>query len=124
MRHETEVRLGESYEKDKDMSLVLKTKDDMLNNKQKEIDALDKRITDIQRENEALEIKKSGIERQFDLTKKQLNEKIANLNEILNGEKETRDMWVERYDKEHKEHTVASAQLLQEKSEHKDTLLS
>jgi hypothetical protein len=32
-----------------------------------------------------------------------------NLNEIIAGEKETRDMWIERYDKEHKEHTVASA---------------
>ena len=32
-------------------------------------------------------------------------------------------MWIERYEKEHREHVVASAQLLQEKSDHKDMLL-
>jgi len=52
-----------------------------------------------------------------------LNEKISNLNEIINGEKETRDMWIERYDKEHKEHPLASSLLMQEKSEHKDQFL-
>lgn len=34
------------------------------------------------------------------MTKKQLQEKINNLNEILTGEKETREMWIERYEKE------------------------
>jgi hypothetical protein len=29
-----------------------------------------------------------------------LNEKIANLNDIIEGEKSTRDMWIERYEKE------------------------
>ena len=70
---------------------------------------MEKRMIDVERNMEALEIKKQGIERQFELTKKQLNEKIQNLNEIIAGEKETRDMWIERYDKEHKEHTVANA---------------
>jgi len=55
---------------------------------------------DLQRSNEALDTKKQGVERQFELTKKQLNEKISNLNEIINSEKETREMWIERYEKE------------------------
>jgi len=29
-----------------------------------------------------------------------MQEKITNLNEILTGEKETREMWIERYEKE------------------------
>lgn len=57
------------------------------------------------------------------MTKKQLTERITNLNEIINGERETRDMWIERYEKEHKEYSVVSAQLLHEKSEHKDLML-
>jgi chromosome segregation ATPase len=124
IRHETEVRLGEAHEKQKDALDVIKNKDHQLDSKQKEIDDLEKRNLDIERAMENLEIKKQGIERQFEMTKKQLNEKVANLNEIIGGEKETRDMWIERYDKEHKEHTIAAAQLLNEKSEHKDTMLN
>jgi hypothetical protein len=107
----------------KDQDDVIKSKDDLLFKKQTEIDELDKKQVELERQVENLEIKKSGVERQFELTKKQLNEKIQNLNEIISGEKETRDMWIERYEKEHREHVVASAQLLQEKSDHKDMLL-
>jgi hypothetical protein len=38
-----------------------------------------------------------------------LNEKIANQNEIINGEKETREMWIERFEKEQKDHSITSA---------------
>ena len=75
---------------------------------------------DLQRSNEALDTKKQGVERQFELTKKQLNEKISNLNEIINSEKETREMWIERYEKEQQEHTATNATLLETKSEYKD----
>ena len=71
-----------------------------------------------------MEIKKQGLERQYELTKKQLNEKITNLNEVIAAEKETRDMWVERYEKEQKEHTATNAALLQTKSELKDQVLA
>lgn len=33
-------------------------------------------------------------------------------------------MWIERYDKEHKESSLMNAQLLQEKSDHKDQILA
>jgi len=38
-----------------------------------------------------------------------LNEKISNLTEIIGGEKETREMWIERYEKEQKEHNITNA---------------
>ena len=43
------------------------------------------------------------------MTRKQLNEKIILLNEIIIGEKETREMWIERYEKEQKEHNITNA---------------
>jgi hypothetical protein len=49
-----------------------------------------------------------------------LNEKIGNLNDIIDGEKTTRDMWIERYEKEQREHSTTNAQYLQCKSEHRD----
>jgi len=64
------------------------------------------------RANETLDTKRQTLERQFEVTRKQLNEKISNLNEIINGEKETREMWIDRYEKEQKEHNITNAQLL------------
>lgn len=100
LRHETEIRLGEELEKNKTQFDALKLKEDSLAKKTQEIEDLDKRCLDLMRSNDATETKKQAIERQFELTKKQLNERISNLNEIMNGEKETREMWIERFDKE------------------------
>ena len=107
----------------KEMNSVILHKDDQIAKKQVEIDDIDKRLLDLEREKETLEIKKSGLERQFEQTKKGLNEKIDGLTQILDSEKETRTMWIERYEQEHKEHTTANAQLLESKSENKDQLL-
>ena len=52
--------------------------------------------------------------------KKQLNEKINNLQEIINGEKESREMWIEKFEKEQQEHTETNSKLLQIKSDLKD----
>jgi len=46
------------------------------------------------------------------------------LNEILTSEKETREMWIERYEKEQKEHTQTNANLLNTKSQLKDQILA
>ena len=77
-----------------------------------------------ERAKEAIDIKRQGVERAFDMAKKQLNEKIASLNEVIVGEKETRDMWIERYEKESRERTSTESQLLQAKSDLKDLGLS
>jgi len=61
---------------------------------------------------EATEIKRQGVERQFELSRKQLGEKIQQMQDQIVTEKETRDMWVERYDKESKTHSATSAELL------------
>lgn len=65
-----------------------------------EIEELDKKNLDLERSNEVAEIRREGIERTASLTKKQLTEKIQTLNEMLLAEKETREMWIDRYEKE------------------------
>lgn len=100
VRHETEIKLGEEVEKCKGLQEIVKVKEDSLGKKATEIEELDKRVIDLERAQEALDIKKQGIERQLELSKKQAAEKIASLNEIISGEKETREMWIERYEKE------------------------
>ena len=48
---------------------------------------------------------------------------MQNLNDVIVGERETREMWTERYEKEAKEHTVTNAKLMQEMSEKRDEML-
>ena len=42
---------------------------------------------------------------------------------MLASEKETREQWIERFEKEQKEHTATNAKLLQERSNLKDQML-
>jgi len=116
VRHETEVKLNDQLDRAKQLNQVIKDKEELLAKRAVEIDEQDKKIVELERQNEAIEIKKAGVERQLELTKKQLNEKIAYLNEMLAGEKDNREMWIERYEKEQKEHTATNAQLLQARS--------
>ena len=81
----------------------------MLGQRSAEIEELAKKVMGLEKTNETIDIKRQGVERQFELAKKQLNEKIANLNEVITGEKETRDMWIERYEKESRERTTTEA---------------
>lgn len=123
VRHETEVKLHEEVDKNKNLSDIIKDKEEVLSKRSQEIEELDKRVIELERANEGLEIKKAGIERQYELTKKQLNEKVQNLNDVLSSEKETREMWIERYEKEQRDHTSTNAQLLSSKSQLKDQVL-
>jgi len=108
-RHEMEVKYFDETEKVKNLTEIIRDKDDQISKKNTELDELDKKSIELERYNESLEIKKAGIERQYELTKKQMNEKISNLTEVLNGEKETREMWIDRYEKEQKDHTTTNA---------------
>ena len=76
MRHETSIKLEEEKEKNKGLQEVVKIKDETLAKRATEIDELDKKNIDHERQLEALEIKKQGLERQAELSKKQLQEKI------------------------------------------------
>jgi integrase len=49
---------------------VVKIKEDTLGKRASEIEELDKKVIDLERTLEALEIKKSGVERQSELSKK------------------------------------------------------
>ena len=58
------------------------------------------------------------------MTKTQLNDRIKSLQEVINNEKETRDLWIQRYEDEQKNHTNTNSQLLQARSELKDQVLA
>ena len=123
-RHDLEIKLQDEIERNKSLQEVVTLRDETLEKRAQEIEELDKKVIDLERNCETIEIKKQGVERQFDLAKKQLNERIQNLQDVITGDKETRDMWIERYEKEQKEHTATNANLLQARSELKDQVLA
>jgi hypothetical protein len=49
---------------------------------------------------------------------------VGNLNEIIEAEKDTRNMWIERYEKEQSEHTKTQGELIKAKSDLKDQVLA
>ena len=65
---------------------------------------MDKKVIELERSLESTEIKRQTLERTLELTKKQMGDKITSLNDVIIAEKETRDMWIERIEKESKEH--------------------
>ena len=58
VRHETEIKLGEEIEKCKGLQNMIKVKEESLGKKVTEIEDLDKRVIDLERAQEALDIKK------------------------------------------------------------------
>ncbi len=61
---------------------------------------MDKKVIELERSLESTEIKRQTLERTLELTKKQMGDKITSLNDVIIAEKETRDMWIERFEKE------------------------
>jgi septal ring factor EnvC (AmiA/AmiB activator) len=97
--------LQESLERVKHHQIVIGERESTITNLMKEVDELEKKLTDSERNNEALSIKSTALEKQLEVSKKKLDEKVGNLNEILSAEKESRENWSERYEKEQKDHT-------------------
>lgn len=56
----------------------------------------------------------------MELKVKALEEKTDAMNEILKSEKDAREIWADRYEKEQKEHTQTSTSMLMLKSKIKD----
>ena len=104
--------LAEEIEKCKGLQEMIKIKEESLASRANEIEALDKTQIDLTRTVEELKIKMDGLKRQNELSLKHLNEKVENQREILSNEKDTREMWVARYEKEQQEHTLTNSQLL------------
>ena len=100
VRHETEIKLAEEIEKTRSLQDLVKLKDEALGKKGGELEEQDKKVLELERQVEALNIKFDGEKKSSELLKKQSAEKVASLNEMLTAEKEARDGWIERYEKE------------------------
>lgn len=71
VRHETEIKLGAEAEKNKNLNEIVRMKEEILQKRQTEIEDLDKKVIDLERQVEAGEIKRQGLERANELKSKQ-----------------------------------------------------
>jgi hypothetical protein len=84
----------------------------------KEVEKLHKRIGGVEQQNDTLEIKKKSLDKQSEIQRKQLLDKIQNLNELVSAEKDTREMWINRFEKEQKGHIQTNSELLTARSQY------
>jgi hypothetical protein len=99
-RYELETKVADEVERNGKLRDALMIKEETISRRMAEVDQLEKEKIDRDRELENMAIKREGAEKQNALQKQQLKEKVDNLNEIIESEKETRQMWIERYEKE------------------------
>ena len=102
---------------------TIKERDSQLEKNRKEFEKLNKRLAEVERQNDQLEIKKKSLDKQAEIQRKQLLDKIQNLNELVSAEKDTREMWINRYEKEQKQHILTNTDLLQTKGAYQDAML-
>lgn len=79
-------------------------KDAMLTTYKKKYEEEQKKLTEIERKADTLEIEKKSLEKQNDIQRKQLLDKINQQSELIAAEKDTREIWINRYEKEQKAH--------------------
>jgi len=99
-RHEIETKLQDEHERNKSLSDVVNLKEELLEKRQGEIEELDKKQNELINAQATLEAQKLGVEKAFELSKQQLNDKIKSLQEVITNEKETRELWIQRYEEE------------------------
>ena len=119
-----QTKLQDEHDRNKSLSDVVNLKDESLEKRQGEIEELDKRVNELVNLQATLEAQKMGVEKAFELSKTQLNDRIKSLNEVIANEKETRELWIQRYEDEQKSHTTTNSSLLQARSELKDQVLA
>lgn len=79
---------------------MVNLKEELLEKRQGEIEELDKKQNELINAQATLEAQKLGVEKAFELSKQQLNDKIKSLQEVITNEKETRELWIQRYEEE------------------------
>lgn len=99
-RHDLELKLTDEIERNRSLQDIVRLKEEQIIKRQQELEDADRKVIDLERNLESLEIRKAASERQFELQRKQMNEQLLQVQDMLKKEKETRDLWIDRHEKE------------------------
>jgi chromosome segregation ATPase len=83
VRNEKEDLLNEKIKSLLSLQEMYQDKEHVVEKTKKEVEKLSRRLDQVQIENDQLEIKKRSIEKQSEIQRKQLLEKINNLNDVI-----------------------------------------
>lgn len=119
-RNENELQLNEEREKQKDLKNLLNEKEDRIHKYITEIQKLEKQLFNLRKEKDSIDSEKANESKHFEIQKRQYVEKITSLNEIIGNERETREMWVERFNKEQTAHNLTKTENLKLRNKIKD----
>lgn len=119
-RNENELKLNEEREREKELKTLLGEKEDRIQKYITEIQKLEKQLFNMRKEKESIESEKANDNKHFEIQKRQYVEKITSLNEIISNERETREMWVERFNKEQNAHNMTKNDNLKLRNKIKD----
>ena len=93
-RHECESNLQSEVERNRQISAVVLEKDELLDKRQLDIDDIEKKLNESMNEKTSIEAKMTGLEKQVELVKTSLNEKIQGLQEVSRNERDIRETWI------------------------------
>ena len=93
-RHDCENGEQAEVERNRQISEVVLMKDELLDKRQQDIDDIEKKLNEKMNEVVSIEAKMTGLEKQVELTKTSLTEKISNLQEVNRNEHSIRETWI------------------------------
>lgn len=70
-RHDLETKLTDEIERNRSLQDIVRLKEDSIVKRQQELEDMDRKVIDLERNLESLDIKKQAVERQLELHKKQ-----------------------------------------------------
>ncbi|CDW73527.1 UNKNOWN [Stylonychia lemnae] len=120
MRHELEVRLTSEQESTIALNDTIKEKIGVIIDREQKIDKLETRSREAEVKCSTLEVQIESMEMMYELKITQLNNKVDSLNQVVESEKELKETWVEKFEKEQKDLSSVNVQMLSLKSKIKD----
>ena len=97
---------------------------DRLERLKKENDKYYTRLKDEEKKNDELEIKRESIQKQADIQRQQLLDKIKNIESLLSTEKDNREKWINQFEQEQSNHVKTNSELLKIRGELQDAQMN
>lgn len=98
----------------------IKERDKIINNLRVQLEQQEFQITTLERDLDNKDIKISAIEKQHTAKLEQLNDRVVQIQQLLNTEKQNKDFWIAKFEKEQQQNGENRNDLLHVQSVIKD----
>ena len=123
VREQAEDNLSELQKQYRSIKEAFTDRDELLKTYKYKFEEEQKKLTEIERKADQLEIEKKSNEKQNEIQRKQLLDKINQQDQLIAAEKDTREIWINRYEKEQKAHIKTHTDLMKIRGEMQEMTL-